>query len=125
MRKLIAAALLLCFGVAAEAATVRLTWLAPTACVDGSPISACAITGYEVQHAAQQSDVFAVVRGVGATVTTVTLTDVAPGPHCYFVRANSAAGFSGNSNVACLTVPAPIPNAPTSVTVTITVTIGP
>lgn len=123
MRYLVALTLL-CLGFAAEAATVRLTWVAPTACVDGSPISACAITGYEVRHAALQSDVFAVLQGVGATVTSLTLTDVAPGPHCYLVRANSAAGFSGNSNVACLTVPAPVPGAPTNVTVTITVTVG-
>lgn len=123
--RIFAAVALLCLGFAAEAATVRLTWVAPTTCVDSSPISNCIVTGYEIQRAAQQSDVFSVVRGVGATVLSVTLADVAPGPHCYYVRANSAFGFSAPSNVACITVPAPVPNAPANVTVTITVSIGP
>jgi hypothetical protein len=106
----------------AFAADVRLNWTAPAACADGSPISACAVTGYEIQRAPAASEPFVVVRGVGVT-TTATLTAVAPGTHCYRLRANSAAGFGEPSNVACVTVEAPKPGAPTNVTVTVTVTV--
>lgn len=121
----LAAVVLLCLSFAASAADVKLSWTAPTACSDGSAISNCAVTGYEIQHAAAAHEVFAVLKGIGASVTTHTLTGVTPGNHCYLLRANSARGFSANSNVACIDVPAPVPGAPMNVTVTVTVVIGP
>lgn len=99
-------------SVSAFAGTVKLT-IKPdsTSCADGAPLADCPVTGWEIQRAAEEWEVFTVLKGLGATTLTTTIT--APeGKHCYRVRANSAKGWSALSNILCVQVPGSVPGAP-------------
>lgn len=96
-----------------------LNWEVPTGCTDGTPISNCAVTGYQVETAATATAANWTLAGT-SVATTFTHRGVSAGPHCYRVRANSAGGSSGYTNVACKTnvepppPPPPVPNPPTN-----------
>lgn len=87
------------------------SWDAPTTCENGSSITNCAVTGYQVQRAASQT---ATTWTTLATVTALTYshTNAVAGQNCYRVVATSAAGNSQPSNVACKTNVAPSPPSP-------------
>lgn len=111
---------LLAVGVA-NAGTVKLTIQPNTMCEGGAPIAECPVTGWEIQHATEEWEVFEVVRGIAANTLNVTLTAPA-GKHCYRVRPNSERGWGALSNIICVTVPASVPGAPV-ITVEITVSV--
>jgi hypothetical protein len=90
----------------------RLTWTAPTQCADGSPRSACSLTGYRIERAASTTaTTWNTVGLTGPAVTTFLVGGLAPGRHCYRVIA-LAARNSGPSNVACKMTVAPPPPSP-------------
>jgi hypothetical protein len=110
----------LLFASVASAGNVTLNWtFNATDCADGSALSNCAATGFEIQE--QVNGVWTVKNGVAATARTTSYTNVAAGRHCYRVRTNANGTFSVPSNEACIDVPASAPRAPV-ITVTITVT---
>jgi hypothetical protein len=93
-----------------------LNWEVPTGCTDGTPITNCPVTGYQVETAATATATNWVHAGTSVT-TTFTHRNVSAGPHCYRVRANSDGGSSGYTNVVCKTnvaPPPPVPNPPTN-----------
>lgn len=109
----------LLFAGVASAGNVTLNWtFNATTCADGSTLSNCVHTGFEVQE--QINSVWTVKGGVGSTLRTVSYTDVSPGRHCYRLRTHATGTFSVPSNEACIDVPASAPRAPT-ITITITV----
>lgn len=107
------------FAGLASAGNVTLNWVFnPANCADGSALSNCVATGFEIQE--QINGIWTVKNGVAATVRTTSYTDVSVGRHCYRLRTNANGTFSDPSNEACIDVPASAPRAPT-ITVTITV----
>src|SRR5262245_4758945 len=87
----------------------------PTTCSDGSSLTNCTVTGFEIQE--QVNGIWTVKNGVASTSRTTAYTDVPAGRHCYRLRANANGTFSVPSNEACIDVPASAPRAPT-ITVT-------
>lgn len=102
---------------AAHAADVKLVWTAPTACADGSALSNCPATGYEVS----QDGV--VKNTVAATVFSQTLT-LNPGRYCFSVRTVASAGKSDPQGPACADIPAPLPGKPGNITLTCTIPVN-
>jgi hypothetical protein len=124
MRYLVGLVLLALCSVA-SAATVKIEWAAPTVCSDGSAVSNCATTGYEVhQGTSPTGTAYTLRETVASNVLTVTYTDIAPGTRCFFLKTVSGVLKSGESTRACVTVPAPPPGVPQGVTVTVVVTIA-
>lgn len=104
----------------ANAGNVTLNWtFNPDSCADGSALSNCPATGFEIQELV--GEIWTVKNGVASTSRTASYTNVSSGRHCYRVRTNSNGTFSEPSNEACVDVPASAPRAPV-ITVTITVT---
>lgn len=90
----------------------RVSWLAPTTCDNGDPISACPVTGYRVETATTATATTWTARGTtAANVLTLTVTGLTPGPHCYRVIALASVN-SAPSTVACATTTPPAPNPP-------------
>lgn len=90
----------------------QLTWTAPTACSEGSPISDCPVTGYRIERATAQAGPWTLQADVGATVLSYLRADAPPGTSCYRVFTRSAGGLSAPSNVVCVNAVAPLPGAP-------------
>ena len=110
-------ACLFALAVAATAANVTLEW---------DPCDpAQGVVEYRLYE--QVGEGWVQVGSVPATETTITLTNVAVGPHTWVATAvNSAALESGHSNEASTTVLAPLqPPAGLRVTVVVTVDIQP
>lgn len=108
----------------AQAADVSLSWTAPTTCNDGSALTFCPTTGFEISEGASLTGIFAVKETVAATVVTRTVPNVVPGTKCYFVKTVSNALKSAESNRSCVDVPSLPPKAPQGMTVTVTVTVS-
>jgi hypothetical protein len=90
----------------------RLTWRAPTQCADGSPRSACPLTGYRIERAASATaTTWTTVATTGPALTTFLIGGRTPGRHCYRVIALAATN-SRPSNVACSVTVAPPPSPP-------------
>lgn len=105
----------------ASAGNVTLNWtFSATTCADGSPLTGCAATGFEVQE--KINSIWTVKGGVAVAARSVSYTDVAPGEHCYRIRTNANGTFSAPSNEACITVPAAVPRAPV---ITVTISVAP
>lgn len=117
------AAGVLCSSVAA-AGTVKVSWTPPTTCSDGSPITECPATGYEISEATSDQGPLAVKETVAGTLTTASYVVGVGQTRCYSLKTVSNALKSDPSNRVCITVPFVPPKAPI-VTVTITVTIPP
>lgn len=123
MRYLFAVALLLVAHLA-TAATITIEWEHPTACSDGSSLTNCPATGYEVyQGVTPTGTAYQLQATVPATDKSATITGVTPGQRCYFVRTVAGEARSAESARACVTVPAP-PSAPSNITVTVSVTVN-
>jgi len=97
--------------------TATLTWTAPTACSDGSPIAQCAVTGYIIEKQAGSS--WSQVGTTAANVLRFEQSNLPLGTHTYRVMASSANGPSSPSNAASKTIA--VPGAPGSVVITVTV----
>lgn len=113
--------LLLAMCVKAEAQTAWdtniLNWVAPTQCVDNTPITNCPVTGYRIEQSATATGTFTTLISVG-TVLTYSHTGVSAGQHCYRLIALSNSGNSDPSNVACRTnVRPPSPPQPPVLTI--------
>lgn len=107
------------FAGVASAGNVTLNWtFNPVDCADGSALSNCQATGFEIQE--QVNGVWTVKNGIAATARTHSYTNVSVGRHCYRLRTNANGTFSAPSNEACVDVAPSAPRAPT-ITVTITV----
>jgi len=103
-----------------HAATVTVSWVAPTLCSDGTSISNCPITKYTV-YQGQQGNVLTAVGGTAPNITTFVATNVSGGQWCYAVSASSQAGESALSMSACVTVTMPVPQPPAAPTLSVTV----
>jgi hypothetical protein len=124
VKRFIAALVLLFALPAAYAGTVKLEWQAPTVCSDGSALSNCPISGYEVfQGVSPTGTAYNLRETVAGDLLTVTYNDIAPGSRCFYLKTVSGLLKSGESNRFCVTVPAPPPNAPAGFSVTVVVTI--
>ena len=98
------------------------TWVAPTTCSTGEPITACPVTGYRVERAPSTNGTYATIASA-VTGLTYTHAGVTAGQHCYRIIAQSNAGDSVPSNVVCKTNvrPAGPPSPPTNLRVVETV----
>lgn len=116
------ALILTLFALPVSAATITLTWTAPTQCSDGSPVSDCAVTGYEIHMGASATGTAYTKRAESpaANATSQTLTNISPGTRCFFMKALAGTLVSAESNRVCVTVPAIAPKAPV-LTITIAV----
>jgi hypothetical protein len=123
MRRLLILVALLA-APAAFAADVRLSWTAPTTCEDGSALTNCPTTGFEVsESAAATGQPWGVRETVAGTATTRTYV-LPPGQRCFQLRTVAGTSKSGPSNTACADVPSLPPKAPQGVTVTVQVTVS-
>lgn len=91
-----------------------LSWVLPSACSSGEPISACPLTGIRVEEATSATGAYRTLATLGANATTYTHSSATAGPHYYRVFALSANGESLPSNVATKTNVKPVgpPNPP-------------
>lgn len=98
----------------AFAGTVNVTWTAPTSCSDNSALTNCPTTGYEIWMGTSLTGTGYVKRAEApaATATTIQLLNIAAGSRCFFMKTISSVGVSAESNRLCVTVPAPLPDAP-------------
>lgn len=108
----------------AHAGGVTLSYTAPTTCADGSALTNCPTTGYEVLTAASATATSATLETVGPTVTTRNYANLTPGTYCYSVKTVSNTVKSAESVRACADVPSLPPKAPAGITVTVNVTIS-
>lgn len=103
MRSAIAICLMLAAG-ASLAGEAKLSWVNPTECVDGTPISNCALTGIEVEHSTNYNETttvgtWAPVQTLAPTLTSYTVPNLAVGTHFFRIRAAAGSQLSGFSNV--------------------------
>jgi hypothetical protein len=95
------------------------TWVAPTQCVDGTPITNCPVVSYQVERSNTATGTY-VLAGTSTSLSFRHTVAVA-GPTCYTVRSVSAGGASDPSSPpTCVTnvaPPPPVPNPPTDVRV--------
>jgi len=100
---------------------VVISWTAPTSCTDGSPITNCPITSYEVEKLSGTTW----TRIASTTPAVLSFRHVAQplGSHQYRALAVSAIGKSQPTNPVTAVIA--VPNAPGSISVTVTVTINP
>lgn len=122
-RSAVAVALCLVAGVALAQTVSRqavLTWVAPTACAGGAPITNCPVRGYSIQK--QQGTTWVEIGTTTAAVRTYTESNIAIGSHSYRVIATSDNGPSAPSNEVTKVID--VPGAPGSVVVTVTVTVS-
>jgi hypothetical protein len=97
--------------------TSVITWVAPTNCTTGEPITSCPIVTYRVERASSTTGTFSSIGTSGTT--SLTLTGVSPGLACYRVVAVGVGNESVPSSVACKTTVRPVgpPNPPTQLKV--------
>lgn len=117
------ALILLCVGKT-HAADLTVSYTVPTTCEDGSPLTACPTTGFELSKGTALNSAYAVLETLAPTVTSKRYTNLTPGTYCYYVKTVSNALKSADSNRACADVPFLPPKAPQGITVTIQVSIA-
>lgn len=122
MKTLLALALSL-FAVAANAGTVTVSWTSPSTCEDGSALSFCPTTGFEISEGTSLTGTFTVKETVAADITSRTYQNVGPGTRCYSGKTLSGDQKSAESTRACTNVASLPPKAPQGMTVTVTVTV--
>jgi|HubBroStandDraft_5_1064220.scaffolds.fasta_scaffold102517_3 hypothetical protein len=93
--------------------SATLTWTAPTVNTDGSPVSGTLT--YNVYSGATATTLTKLQSGV--TGLTVSIPGVAGSTSCFSVTAVEGGQESAQSNVACKTFPASVPDAPTNLVV--------
>jgi hypothetical protein len=119
--RLTLALILTCVAVGAHAVAsgASLTWTAPTANTDGTPIAG-ALT-YNIYQGATAATLTKVASGLTSTTGAVT-AGLTAGTTQYFAVTAVANGMeSAQTPVAALAIPFPTPNAPTSLACTMQV----
>lgn len=124
MRKLIALLVLL-LPFAAYAGTVTISYIPPTTCEDGSAVSNCPTTGFEILEGTSATGTLSARETVGPAITTRTYANLAPGTRCYAVKTVSNSLKSAESTRACADIPSLPPKAPAGISVRIEVTVTP
>lgn len=112
--------LLLAFGSFAASAqtainSATLTWSAPTAYTDGSPIAE-PLT-FQVYQGLQGATKVKLGTPAAGTTRTISAGLLGGKTYCWQVSTVAASGESALSNEACKTFPAPLPQAPAALTV--------
>lgn len=102
----------------ASAATLTLTWIAPTTYENGQPIAAGTAITYNLYGAVQGQPLVQLDNDI--TATTAIRTHVDPGVRCYAVTAVVAGVESAQTAPVCTTIAAP-PSAPSGLAVAVTV----
>lgn len=104
----------------AHAATVTVTWIAPTQYVDGSSLLAADIASTTVEYGSCNGSAFGTKAGQvveSGLAATMTMTTLGPGVYCLraFVTTTPARGSisSDFSNVVTKTISFPAPKPPT------------
>jgi hypothetical protein len=110
------AVLLPCLGFAAS---LTLTWQAPTQYVDSTPIPAGTAITYNLYGALQGVSPKPLLTPAPVSVTTMTRANVAPGTQCYEVTAIIAGVESAHSAEVCKLVSPPAPQPPTITTIAV------
>lgn len=118
----VALALLIC--VPAHAGDVKVSWTAPTTCADGSVITNCPTTGFEVLAGTSITGTLTTAETVAPSVTTRTYANLGPGTRCFALKTVSNSVKSDESTRACADVPSLPPKAPQGITVTVNVTVS-
>lgn len=118
----------------ADAAAAAVAWTQPSAYTDGTPLTASAIAGFEIQCSSlaptggtKGTCPAAPVSLSGAVSSgSITVTIPAGGAEaCFQVRTRATSGtVSAWSAEACRTFAAAVPNAPTNVTVAVVVGVS-
>jgi hypothetical protein len=112
-------ALLLALPALALAAATA-AWTPPTLNTDGSTITAALTYNlYQGTQVAGVATVLSVQTGITTATVTVTAGLTAGSTQCFAVTAVEAGQESGMSPQACVLIPLPKPNAPTSLTITL------
>lgn len=89
----------------------RLTWVLATTCQDGSPASACPLTGIRVETATAAAGPWSALATVAGTATSYTRTNTPLGTNWYRLVVLSAEGNAISASVSVVTR-APLPNPP-------------
>lgn len=110
--------------VFAHAGNLTLNYVAPTACADGSSITMCPTTGFELLGATSLTAASTTLETVAPTVTTRTWQNLTPGTYCRSVKTVSNTQKSDESQKACADIPSLPPKAPSGITVTVNVTVS-
>lgn len=97
----------------------QVSWSAPTACSEGSPLADCPISGYRVERAAGScAGTWSTAGTTAANILTFKVGSLVAGTNCYRVITLSAGTSESLPSAAKsqVTTP-PTPGAPTNVTV--------
>lgn len=94
-----------------------LSWHSPTECKDGSDLSQCPTTAYEIEHSITPSGPFTAVATVIPSVNEYRHVNLIPGMHYWRVLTISNDLKSSPSTVANKNIVSVEPNPPTAVTV--------
>ena len=109
----------------AHAGNVVVSWTPPTTCADGSALTNCPTTGFEISKGSTPTDAaYTAIETLSATTTSKTYTNVAPGQVCFSLKTVSNGQKSAESTRACADVPSLPPKAPAGITVTVQVTVA-
>jgi len=112
------------FVTPVQAGSLTLSYTGPTTCEDGSVITNCPTTNFEVSEGASQTGTFTVKETVAPNVLSRTYANLAPGTRCYFVKTISNTVKSAESIRVCADVPSLPPKAPQGITVKVEVTVS-
>lgn len=123
--KLLLALVLSLAAVVTQAGTVTITYVPPTTCEDGSALSNCPTTGFEILEGASATGTLSARETVGPTTTSRTYANLSPGTRCYAVKTVSNGIKSVESTRTCAEVPSLPPKAPSGITVKIEITVSP
>jgi hypothetical protein len=87
----------------AATGTATLSWAAPTANTDGTPVTT--LSGYHIYYGSSAGTLTQSVAVSGGTVTTYEITGLAPGTWYFAVAADAAGGVqSARSNLGSKTI---------------------
>lgn len=122
MKKILISLGLMLISGLAFAGNVTIDWTPPTTCDDGSPITDCPTTGYEIWMGTSQTGTAYTKRteSPAAAAVAITLSAVGAGQKCFYMKTLSSTKTSGESNRVCISVPAPGPRS-TFINVTIAI----
>lgn len=85
--------------------TARISWTVPTTCVDGTPISNCPITGYDVEQSTSPVDSFVSITTRSPEQTSYDVVNLSPGTYYFRIRALTLNNmYSEPSNVLSRTI---------------------
>ena len=110
MKKIILSALLALASTVAVAKTATIAWEAPTARVDGTPLSAEEIQSYEIFRSVDDGEhlQYLAVPPDPTGLSNAVQTELSTGVHCFYLTTVDTDGTSSEpSDTACLQVKSP------------------